>query len=344
MSPRRLALVKAREEVHMATLEERVATAVSKVEASKAEAAKGSVATPGGDQLVKKVEATITAPVVVATPPSPAELKPPDTLKKDYINLAKMEARLQSDRRQFQAEQQAFREQQRTVAENDQYLRGLQARAKTDPAGVAKELGIDYGNWTSQILNNGESTADQKINALVEEIQNLRNEAQEEKDQSKRSAAARLNSEAVATIQNFRGEISQFVESNAEQYSGIKAMGLQSLVYDLIKEHFRTQRKLLSVKEASDILEEAVSGSVEKFVESKKWKDRVASKAKGIPAGTTATQKESKQDADREVRTVSNEMTAEAGMPNPETGKRLSFNERIQRTIASAEAKKAARI
>ncbi len=330
----------------MATLEERVATAVSKVEASKAEAAKDSVATPGGDQLVKKVEASVTAPVVVATSTAPAEPKLPDTSKKDYINLAKMEARLHAERRQYQADVQAFqqRQQQLVAEERERYARELKSRAKTDPAGVAKEVELDYGGWTSQILNNGESTADQKINALVEEIQNLRNEAQEEKDQSKRSAAARLNSEAVATIQNFRGEISQFVESNAEQYSGIKAMGLQSLVYDLIKEHFRTQRKLLSVKEASDILEEAVSGSVEKFVESKKWKDRVASKAKGIPAGTTATQKESKQDADREVRTVSNEMTAEAGMPNPETGKRLSFNERIQRTIASAEAKKAARI
>jgi len=328
-------------------LEERVATVVTKVEAAKTEAAKDSAATPGGDQLVKKVEgATVVTPV--ATDPAkavsiPAEPKP-DTSKKDYINLAKMEARLQAERRQHQADVQAFRQQQLEAGDKDKYWADLQRKAKTDPAGVAKEIGIDYGNWTSQILNNGESTADQKINALVEEIQNLRNEAQEEKDQSKRFAAERLNSEAITTVQNFRGEISQFVESNAEQYAGIKFLGLQSLVYELIRDHYQAQGKLLSVKEASDVLEESVIGAVDKFVESKKWKDRISSKAKGKPAVIPATQKESKQDADREVRTVSNEMTAEAGTPNPETAKRLSFNERIQRTIASAEAKKAARI
>jgi len=327
-------------------LEERVAAVVSKVDAAKGEAAKEASATPGGDQLVKKVEATATPPVVVdskAAVPAPVDPKP-DTSKKDYINLAKMEARLQAERRQHQADVQAFRQQQLEAGDKDKYWADLQRKAKTDPAGVAKEIGIDYGNWTSQILNNGESTADQKITALVEEIQNLRNEAQEEKDQSKRSAVERLNSEAITTVQNFRGEISQFVESNAEQYAGIKSLGLQSLVYDLIRGHYQAQGKLLSVKEASDVLEEAVIGAVDKFVESKKWKDRVSSKAKGTPAVIATPLKESKQDADREVRTVSNEMTAEAGTPNPETGKRLSFNERIQRTIASAEAKKAARI
>ena len=330
-------------------LEERVATVVTKVEAAKTEAAKESVATPGGDQLVKKVEGAAVVTSAAVEPAkavsTPAEQKL-DTSKKDYINLAKMEARLQAERRQHQADVQAFqqRQQQLGTEERERYARELKSRAKTDPAGVAKEVDLDYGGWTSQILNNGESTADQKINALVEEIQNLRNEAQEEKDQSKRSAVERLNSEAIATVQNFRGEISQFVESNAEQYAGIKFLGLQSLVYDLIRGHYQAQGKLLSVREASDVLEEAVIGAVDKFVESKKWKDRISSKAKGTPAVIPATQKESKQDADREVRTVSNEMTAEAGTPNPETAKRLSFNERIQRTIASVEAKKAARI
>ena len=220
----------------------------------------------------------------------------------------------------------------------DAYLRNLQVRAKTDPAGVAKEIGMDYGNWTSQILNNGEATADQKINALVDEIQDLRNDAQQEREKTRQQAVERLNSEALNTVQQFRSEIDSYLGGNAEKYAGITAMGLNSLVYDLIRGHFQSQGKLLSVTEASDILEESVVNAVEKFTASKKWADRTAGKAKGTPP-----QKAAKPEV-QEVRTVSNDMTAEAGVPSAAPAKRLNFQERVDRALASAEAKKAARI
>jgi len=327
----------------MSVLEQRVATAVQKVEAAKTEVAKASVQTPAGEQMVQKVEAAPTPAVpaipAAATPVVPAAATKPDSdPRKDYINLAKMEARLQAERRQLKAEREAFQKRQTEAGERDQYYADLQKRAKTDPGAVAKELGLDYGSWTAQILNNGEATPDQKYQALVEQIQELRDEAQNERDQARQNQAKRLNSEAISTVQNFRGEINGFIESNADAYEGIRVFGIQDLVYQLIREHFRTQGKLLGVKEASDLLEESVVGAASKFYESKKW---AARQVKGTPAAKAAPQ-ESKQETPREVRTVSNEMSGEAGTPTP-TGRRLTKAEAMERAIANFESKRAAR-
>jgi len=324
-------------------LESRVATAVAKIEAKKS----GSPApaavpnTPAGEALAEKTAEKAAAAAAAA--PS-AEVKPGEIAKpaesepgsrKDYINLAKAEAKLQAERRAFRAEQEELRRQQEATTRQGQYFESLKARARGDPDSVARELGLDYAAWTNQVLGK-EATPDQKIQALTGEIENLKDGLATEREQGRNAEAARLRDEARGVAQQFRSDVSEFLRANGEQYEAINTLGLNDTVYGLIRGIYARDGKLLTPKEAADMLEEAAVEAIEQFVDkSKKWPERQRAKA------AKATPQNAKSETPGQVRTVSNDMTPEAGGSRPEK-KQMTQTERIEKAVESFRAKKAA--
>src|SRR5229473_4382907 len=126
-------------------LQARVEGAVTKIQAKQGTPAPGSTPnTPAGADLAQKTAAEAAAKAKAAlTPPLPGSETPKPPAEppkgKDYIELAKTEARIQADRRILQAEKEAIAREREAAQKERQRIEDLRTRARTDPDSVARE-------------------------------------------------------------------------------------------------------------------------------------------------------------------------------------------------------------
>lgn len=235
--------------------------------------------------------AAATAASVVAAAVKPGEVSPPKVevaapvkpvedpriaaqLKKEQELVGKQQA--------FSAEREAFRKQQAEYAEYKQ----RQANALRDPDSFLKPI---YGDKWIEKLNEYRLNANQVTPELIDaHVERRFSALEEQRNADKAKLDAEQKAESERTEKEWSDGTVQYVKDNASTYELIEMNGAHTLVPQTIKAHYAQTGKILSPKEAADLVESEIEKQIEKNLASKKWQARTA-KPGERPGSNTAT-------------------------------------------------------
>jgi len=245
------------------------------------------------------------APVAEAAPvPEPVVEKPPAPPKADrFAMLARKEQDLLR-RQQAVKQQQAVLAQQ---AEEMQRFQQMKRQAALNPLDALKELGLTYEQITEYVLNDNKPTPNAEVMALRQELDEFRNQSKTEQQRLLEQQKLMQEQESQAIIENFRGEVSEYVAQHADTYELTNLYDGANLVYGLIEEHFGQTGKIMSLPEASKLVEEHFEELARKAQQTKKF---AVTQQKATPPQVSGTS------APRPGPTLSNDLGAvAAGSP-----------------------------
>lgn len=148
----------------------------------------------------------------------------------------------------------------------------LEYRIKKDPLGTLQELGLDFDTLTELAVNDGKLTTDMQMKLMREEIAREMEEkygALEEKLTAKEKAEEEAKYNRV--IEDFKSNINNFVEQNAEVYELIQANNATDLVYDVIETHHKETQRVLEIEDAAKAVESYLEEEARKLLKLKKF-------------------------------------------------------------------------
>lgn len=176
-----------------------------------------------------------TAPASEGTTPvSTPELTPaaaPETASKQFAMLAQREKQLQRQREQFAKEKA---EHEAKMAE----WRAAQPKPKTPLEALE-----------------GEVTPDMLAKATKAELEAFRRQWEEQQKEAAELARKHAEEQASRSIQAFKEEISEFVKAKPDDYELIALNNAQESVYHTVEQFYAKHGRVLSIKEASDLVE-----------------------------------------------------------------------------------------
>jgi hypothetical protein len=188
-----------------------------------------------------------------------------------FAALAKKERAIQQ-----QSEQLKVREAKLSEFET------IKRTATQNPLKALEILGVSYEQITEFILNGQKPTADLQVSSVKQEIEELRRERELEKE-----AAKKAQSDEYEKVQEqFRAEIGSFVANNAHQYELTALYKGEEIIQATIEQHYEATKKVLSIKEAADLVEQYFEDQV-RTGHSKKFQAKQEPKTEGQPAKET---------------------------------------------------------
>lgn len=210
--------------------------------------AKATVVTPQAAPAPKS-PGIVAAPVEPVTAPESTEVSTDPNVQA----LLKKEIRLVKEQEALKAERADW---QRKVADAEKLLerdRLFDETKKTDTVAALKMLGFN----DTEIFNAVAASAPSE--KTPEEVARLAAQEEIKKENDRR---AQLDKEADAkknenVIKQFKGSITQTIDKNADKYEYCKFYGAEAeeLIYETVAEVLKTDKKLISVNEAADLVE-----------------------------------------------------------------------------------------
>lgn len=202
----------------------------------------------------------------------PAEPKKEEATKAPgadrFAALAKKERAIQQQAtalKEREAKLEAFENIQRTATEN--------------PLKALEILGISYTQITDFILNDQKPTADLQVTSVRQEMEAMRKERALEKEATKKAQ----EDEHSRTLKQFHAEVDNFIATNAEQYELTALYKGAEIVQATIEQHFALTQKVLSIKEAADLVEAYFEDQVRAASSAKKFQAKQAPETPGQP-------------------------------------------------------------
>lgn len=309
-------------------------------------AAKPAVADPTpvpvkltNEQRLAKALAAIDAAPAHAEPEEPEESPPPEATPPEppktpqnateaaeqqkqrdaqrFATMARKERALFAKQEANKAKEAELNKKWQDVQDFEKKLSSIQ----TNPGGVlAKALGPDwYEKIVEYKLNGGQPTPAQVAQEVDEKL------AAFKADQIK-EAEVRQKQEHESAMADFRNEVKDFVTQNQAEYELTSIQQAHNLVVWTIEENFRRTRKVLSVKEAADLVEQHLVEQHKKLSAAKKLQSHPASSV--VPVATPPAEP-------APPRTLSNGMTAST--PSLSLPAKTE-KERIRRALAALDA------
>lgn len=242
---------------------------------------------PPAEEL--KVEEVVTEPE-----------KKEDPFSVKFAALSRREKQLRQQEKELNRRMQELESKNTVNAPKEEAkaeLPPLEYRLKKDPLGTLKEMGFTYDKLAELVSNDGKLPQDMQLELLRQELDDKYNkEIQSIKDEllnrDKKSEEERL----AQTIENFKSELSSFVDTNPEEYEQIKANDAVDTVYELIEQHYQDTGNILSNKEAADAVESFYFERAKNLYEnSKKFKNLNAQPTQQVkPSSPTLSNNQSK--------------------------------------------------
>jgi hypothetical protein len=276
-----------------------------------------------GSEPVSTPVAAPTSPVQqgtpsVGTPKTLQEVVRPAERPKQPIGADRFAA-LARKERQIQKQLSDLKTQQSRLTSIEQ----ARKEAAVNPVKALESLGLTYEQITNFILGGNKPTPDLEVKAVRDEVDRLRQE-QATRDQAQQEAAKRqAEKEYNDIITDFNGEIKGYIAANKDQYELTSMYQGEEIVYQTIEQHFANSGKIMTIKEASDLVEQYFEGEVRRAQGTKKFQAQPKPEVKG------QSQRESV--AKQSSPTLSNEMTSSA----PSLLPAKTENDRIQRAMAA---------
>lgn len=282
-------------------------------------------------------------PEIVQTPPStppdpPETPKPPGNGKAEeevsskFAALAKKDKIISKRTQELAAQEKSVKEMlAKADAENKRWA-DAKARAIENPLEAMRELGLTYEQVTEFILNKEKPTPNMEIAALRKDLETLRQQQKEEKENSTKAAKEQAEKQNQETIENFKSSLGEFVSENKDSYELLNALedrGLivpKDLIFRGIQMVHRDKGVIPTNKEAADGVQEYLLKEIENVIQSVKYfKDKY---------GTKEPTKELTPDGSIPTTTLSNSMSPGMGANLPS----MTEEQRIQRALQAMSA------
>lgn len=286
---------------------------------------------------------TEAAEILDSTPkevaPPVAEVLEPQALAKPEDKVSsRIDILIQREQRARQAEMSA-RKQEESVADKLKRLEEFD-QAKGGNAKKALELmGLTYDQLSQALLKDGDLPPEVGMKKLEDRISSFEAEQQEKERKAQEENKRRVEEQEKVAVNNFKGEINQYVLDNKDRYELIAFEEQQDLIFEVIDEHYnRTMNvdtgsgKVMSIKEAADKVEEHLEKKYNKSRELNKVKSLWSS----IPKETQSQMlKQQLAPFQQPPKTLTNTMSA---TPAPKRKAPVTDEERVARAVAYARS------
>lgn len=172
-------------------------------------------------------------------------------------------------------EKQLAEERAKVKAWEAEQAKYQQLRESKDPMAVLESFGISPDDVVDALLGGSseeeDNTPSDPAEALKKEFEDFKRQIEEEKQRKIEEQQTRQQEEEQAIIDNHKKTIDSFIQENSDKYELITARGEQELVWDVTEAHFNEYGKVLTIEEASDMVEQYLEQEVQKLLKLKKF-------------------------------------------------------------------------
>jgi hypothetical protein len=227
-----------------------------------------------------QAEAVAPTPITEA-PVKTEEAAPTDPIiSTKFAALAKKEKAIVKRQEEFKLREAEFAKREADIIARETKSKESDALWETDIFKALESRGYTYQKLTDMILsgkNAPEPVVEDPVAVATKTIEAFKKEmadkeaaaklAQDKAAEDKKAADERDVEEAYEA---YRTEVKDYVSSNAESYELISLYGQEELVIDTVQGYYDTHKRVLSVKEASDMVENYLLEEAQKALKTKK--------------------------------------------------------------------------
>lgn len=232
-----------------------------------------------------------------------------DKFSKKFAALSKREKSLRDKESQYEqklaqveAKLMEMEERSRPVPEPVIEEESLESILRRDPMKALEKYGWDYKKLTESQLNDGEIPIDVQMKLMRSEMEDkYKNEINVIKDQLLERDKESEEQSYNQTINNFKKDLTGYVNEGGEKYELIQANDAVDLVFDVIDDHYKETGRILSNTEASEQVEAYLLEEAQKFLKLKKLQPKTP---EGLGSQKPAQEK-------RQSQTLSNTLSAQ---------------------------------
>jgi len=199
---------------------------------------------------------------------APEEGSSQDQFASKFAALSRKEKSLRERESEYESK---FEEMERQLSEYEQANQepeiDWEHMLRNDPLRALEEAGLGYDKLTELALNDGRLTPDMQMKAMREEIERDYKRQFEDLEGRLQAKEEAEQEEYYDHVQeNFQDEIKGFVHQNPNDYELISASEGDSLVYDVIEEHYNETGRILDLKDAADAVESYLEDEATKLM------------------------------------------------------------------------------
>lgn len=260
-----------------------------------------------------------------------------------FSALSKKEKAIVEQSKANKVTESKLAEREAAIAAREAKIKQSESLWETDVLAAIKErTGMDYNALTVAYLDGKggipQETDPAKIaKKTIDDFKKEQAQAKTDADEAAKKAAdeatAKRKADLDAAWEAYNGEVNEFIESNKETYELINTYSQQGLIAETVDAFYQKNKRVLSVKEASDMVESYLESEAEKALNTKKISGKVTRTTK--PTETT-----SKRDEEpRITKTLNNNMQPTSASVLPAQ----SEQDRFKRALAAMDTAAAKR-
>lgn len=205
----------------------------------------------------------------------PTEEKKPEVKEQEskrFAILAKKEKAIQTKVLEVKQKEESINQRLGAIENFEKFKREV----KNNPMLALEELGITYNQLTEYVLQGKmPNKAELEYAELRQELASIKQEREDERKKATEDSKKANEVNVQQTISEFQVEIGDYIKKNAEKYELITQYDTANLVFQTIEKQFAEEKRLLTIEEASDLVEKYLEEQVEKAISTKKFKARV---------------------------------------------------------------------
>lgn len=150
-------------------------------------------------------------------------------------------------------------------------------REAKDPVKALEFYGLSVDDLVNAVLGE-ESEPEQQLDpveALKKEFEEYKQSVEQEREAKKQKALESQEQEIQQVINSHKQTIDSFIKDNADQYELIHSQNQSELVWEVTEAYFENHGKVLSVEEASNMVEKHLEDEARKLLALKKFSPKV---------------------------------------------------------------------
>lgn len=183
--------------------------------------------------------------------PAKTEPKPEDKASRRFADIVRREGLLVHKQRKLAERQAAVDARAKELESIDSAVK----RAKVDPLGALKALGLSYEDVTKVVLADGKPTPELEQKALREELDEFKSETQKQREADEKAAKEAEAKEMAQARADFAEECKSAIDSQAANFPLIRMRGRLGDVVALCEEFWKRNKRHMPILEAAAMVE-----------------------------------------------------------------------------------------
>lgn len=267
--------------------------------------------------------------------PAKTEAEKAPAVSAQFAALAKKEKAIVKQQADIKARESAFAAREAAIAARETKIKESESLWETDVLRALESKGLSYQKLTEMVLS-GRIAPDKAPEDPIQYAKGIEEKLRKEfaDKEAKKEADAKAAAESAkkqqeeelkAAYESYRQEVNSFTKENAAEYELINMYGQQELIIDTVNGYYEKNKRVLSVKEASDLVERHLEDEAKRALTSKKFS----------PKNDAPVKNNLKEEpkAAQQTKTLSNNLTPTMSSTLPAA----TDSERMKRALAALD-------